>query len=220
MMKCPFFAALAILTACFLTVPQTQAQPFRFSEQDGKRLSLHDGKQPVLTYRYDMVEHENVPEKDRRRTAGCYVHPLFGLGGEVMTDNAPLDHYHHHGIFWTWPHVGVHQPDGSVRNYDLWTSNTELKQHFVRWINRKTAPKSAMFEVENGWFVGGKPGEPEGGNKIMTERVRVLVHRVQTGSDGLRSRAVDFEFVWKPTDKPISLRGSEGKSYGGFSTRF
>lgn len=205
---------LCILAGFFTA--QTQAAEFRFDEQDGKQLTLTDGTVPVFTYRYDLVPHDNVPDKDLRKTAGCYVHPLFGLNGEVLTDNAPLDHYHHHGVFWTWPHVSVHQTDGTVKQYDLWTSNTALKQHFVRWIQRKTTKNTAILEAENGWFVG----EPQDGKKIMTERVKITVQKPQTEKDGLKSRAVDFEFVWKPTDNAVSLRGSEGKSYGGFSIRF
>ncbi|MDR0337615.1 MAG: PmoA family protein, partial [Planctomycetaceae bacterium] len=196
------------------------AEPFRFEEKDEKQLVLTEGSLPVLTYRFDAVKHDQVPEKDPRGVAGCYVHPLHGLNGEILTDNAPQDHYHHHGVFWTWPHVGVHTPDGKIKQYDLWTSNTALKQYFVRWISKKTNRNTATFEVENGWFVG----KPENGNKIMSEQVKIVVHRVQTtNSDGieqLKSRAIDFEFLWKPVGQPISLRGSEGKSYGGFSVRF
>ncbi|MDR1484985.1 MAG: PmoA family protein [Planctomycetaceae bacterium] len=216
---------------------------FQFKEESGKRLVLTDGKLPVLVYCFDVVEHEKVPKKDLRRAAGCYVHPLYGIDGEELTDNAPVDHFHHHGVFWTWPHVGVHNEDGKIKNYDLWTSNTTLKQHFVRWIDRQTLPDSAFFEVENGWFVG----EPVDKNKIMSERVKIIVHRIKVDknndgkdkvkgkdeddvkgkdegkgkdeSEGLKSRAVDIQIVLKPV-KPISLRGSEGKSYGGLSIRF
>jgi hypothetical protein len=191
------------------------AEPFRFEENDKKQLTLFDGALPVLRYQYDVIAHEHVPEKDLRRTAGCYVHPLYGLYGETLTDNAPRDHYHHHGVFWTWPHVGVHESDGKVTEYDLWTSNTALKQHFVRWIGKTVADQSATFEVENGWFVG----DPKDGKKIMTEQVKIIVHRIQE-ADSVWSRAVDFEFQWQPVGKPITLRGSEGKSYGGFSVRF
>ncbi len=217
MMKNRFLAAALVCTLSL--VPRLQAEQadgFRFEEQDDRQLSLFEGERPLLTYRYGVVVHENVPDSDLRRNAGCYVHPLFGLDGEVLTDNAPRDHYHHHGAFWTWPHVGVHQADGTVRHYDLWTSDTDLKQHFVRWHRKTTLPDGALVDVENGWFVG----KPEDGDKIMTERVRIVAHRIQTSADGFRSRAVDFDFTWKPTDKAVSLRGSEGKSYGGFSVRF
>jgi len=134
-------------------------------------------------------------------------------------DNAPWDHYHHRGIFWTWPHVGVHEPDGTLREYNLWYSNTALRQHFVRWIDKTITDEMATFEVENGWFVG----DPKDGDKIMIERVKITAHRMQAANNlaGIpASRSVDFEFQWQPTDKPVTLRGSEGRGYGGFSVRF
>ncbi|MDR1478822.1 MAG: PmoA family protein [Planctomycetaceae bacterium] len=215
-----------ILFCCVIFFPCVAgflaADTFQFVEKDGKQLVLTEGNLPIFTYQFDAVEHENVPRNNPRRLAGCYIHPLHGLLGEVLTDNAPTDHFHHHGVFWTWPHVGVHEPDGKIEQYDLWTSNTALKQYFVRWIDKKITDKTATFEVENGWFVG----KPEDGNKIMSEQVKVIVHRIQTANaDGtdkteIKSRAIDFEFIWKPVGRSISLRGSEGKSYGGFSIRF
>jgi hypothetical protein len=212
--------ALCLLLPFFL-VGVAVAEPFQFAEDDDKKqLSLSDGTLPVLTYQYDMTEHRNVPQNNPRRFAGCYVHPLHGLRGEILTDNAPADHYHHHGVFWTWPHVAVHEsgehePDGKVTEYNLWESNSALKQHFVRWIDKTISEQTATFEVENGWFIG----NPQNGKKVMTERVKVIVHRVHE-ANGVKSRAIDFEFLWQPTDKPITLRGAEDKSYGGFTVRF
>jgi len=216
-MKYQNFYVLSLLCLSCLWAEQFlwAAEPFKFGENEKKQLILSEGSLPILTYQYDVIEHENVPQNDRRRLAGCYVHPLHGLRGEILTDNAPADHYHHHGVFWTWPHVGVHKPDGKVTEYDLWTSNTALKQYFVHWIDKTTSDQTAVFEVENGWFIG----DPQDGNKIMTEQVKVAVHRIQKGGD-VTSRAVDFEFQWQPTDKPITLRGADDKSYGGFSMRF
>jgi hypothetical protein len=194
-------------------------EPFRFVENNEKKqLSLSEGTLPVLTYQYDAIEHENVPKNDLRRTAGCYVHPLHGINGEVLTDNVPSDHYHHHGIFWTWSHVALHESDGNIVEYNLWESNTALKQYFVRWIDKTFTDQSATFAVENGWFIG----KPQDGKKIMIERVKIIVHRIHKGDQkgDIASRMVDFEFQWQPTDKPITLRGVEGKSYGGFTVRF
>ena len=191
------------------------AEPFRFEENDKKQLALSEGSMPILTYQYDIIEHEHVPKESLRRFAGCYVHPLHGINGEILTDNAPADHHHHHGVFWTWTHVGVHESADKTAEYSLWESNTALKQHFVRWIGKTISEQTATFEVENGWFIG----DPKDGKKIMIERVKVLVHRIQD-ADSIKSRSVDFEFQWQPTNKPITLRGAEDKSYGGFSVRF
>lgn len=195
--------------------------PFRFvNNKDKKQLTIMEAETPILTYQYDVIEHENVPASDPRRTAGCYVHPLYGLNGEILTDNAATDHYHHHGVFWTWPHVGVHEQDGTITEYDLWTSNTALKQHFVCWMKLSRSEQAATVEVENGWYIG----NPLDNKKIMTERVWITAHGVREDLAGtlenVKSRAVDFAFRWQPLDNPLSLRGSEGKSYGGFSVRF
>ena len=190
------------------------AETFLFKENDQKQLTLSEGSLPVLTYQYNVVEHKNVPQRDRRRLAGCYVHPLYGINGEILTDSAPVDHYHQHGVFWKWPHVEIHEPDGQITHYDLWTSDTDLHQHFIRWIGKTISDETATIEVENGWFIG----NPKEGNKIMTEQVKIIAHRIQKGGD-VACRAVDFEFLWQPTTHPIRLRGSEGKSYGGFSMR-
>ncbi len=220
------FFLFALFVSFGFTVA-TAEEKFRFEENENARTwTLFENGKPVLTYVYDVVAHENVPEKDQRRTAGCYVHPVYGLNGEILTDNAPKDHYHHHGVFWTWPHVGVHQSDGKVVHHDLWLGNTGLKQHFVRSLDRKTTEESASFSVENAWLLAGTPasgslhlaGTPASGEKIMKEEVSITVHRSKT-VDGLKSRAIDFSFKWTPTDKPISLRGAEEKSYGGLSIR-
>ena len=203
------------------------AESFRFDQKpENKTLTLFEGDVPVFTYVYDMVVHEHVPPEDIRRMAGCYIHPLFGLNGEILTDLAPTDeapehHYHHRGVFWTWPHVGVHQPDGRITVHNLWAGFTGLNQRFVRWLERTTTEESATFAVENGWFTGHFAGIPatEIGEKVMKETVRVTVFRPRT-DDGVRSRAIDLAFVWTPTTKPITLQGNPQRSFGGLTVRF
>ncbi|GHT21983.1 hypothetical protein FACS189419_03860 [Planctomycetales bacterium] len=187
-------------------------------DEKAKQVTLYEDGNPVFVYQYDLVQNPNVPKSDLRCLAGCYIHPLYGINGEVLTDNAPKDHYHHHGVFWTYPHVGVHEPDGKITEYDLWQGNKPplLRQYFVRWVERK----ENSFTAENGWYVG-KPAE---GKKIMKEFVKITVHPIQTAategkSSPLRSRYIDIELCWFPTDKPVSLRGAEGKSYGGLAVR-
>jgi hypothetical protein len=125
---------------------------------------------------------------------------LWGLNGEVLTDDFPADHYHHHGVFWTWPHIGI-----EGKEYDLWAGD-QIEDRFVRWITRQTGPVAAVLAVENGWFVGQR--------KVMIERVWMRVFRAT--DDG---RAIDLDFTWIPVEKPITLRGADGKSYGGLTIR-
>jgi hypothetical protein len=174
---------------------------FELKPLGDKSLELLDGGKPVLVYNFGIVTRDWVPPKDNRRSRGCYVHPLYGLNGEVLTESAPKDHYHHHGIFWAWPHVSI-----AGHQYDLWTYK-DIQQKFARWLSQETGPLSAAIGVENGWFVGDR--------KVMIERVWMRAYPVQGDH-----RALDFDMFWIPVDQPITLRGAEGKSYGGLNLRF
>jgi hypothetical protein len=138
------------------------------------------------------------------------VHPLYGLGGEVLTDDFPQDHYHHHGIFWTWPHVQV---DGN--EYDLWAGvmGKLIWQKFDRWLAKETGPAAGLIGVENGWYVGDDPLAAD--RKVLTERVWLRAYRVAE-----ESRALDVELTLIAGDKPVTFWGAEGKSYGGLTARF
>jgi len=174
---------------------------FRFREIDDKSLALDDAGKPVLVYNYGVITNPKIPAKDARRSRACFVHPVYGLNGEVLTESFPKDHYHHHGIFWAWPHIGI---DG--KEYDLWVYGN-IQQRFVRWICREAGPVAAVLAVENGWFVGDR--------KVMIERVWLRAYKPAGGE-----RSLDIEFAFIPVDKPITLRGAEGKSYGGLNLRY
>jgi hypothetical protein len=174
---------------------------FALKPLNDKSLELRDGDRPVLVYNFGTVTRDWVPAKDNRRSRGCYVHPLYGLNGEVLTESAPKDHYHHNGIFWAWPHVAI-----GGHQYDLWTYK-DIQQKFVRWLAQQPGPLAATIGVENGWFVGDR--------KVMIERVWMRTYPVEGDH-----RALDLDMFWIPVERPITLRGAEGKSYGGLNLRF
>jgi sugar phosphate isomerase/epimerase len=174
---------------------------FAIREHEGVALQLLEGDRPVLNYNFGVITCERVPQNDVRRTRACYVHPVWGLDGEVLTDDFPKDHYHHHGLFWAWPHV---LRDG--KEYDLWTG-TGIQHRFGRWLCRETGPVAAVLAGENGWFVGDE--------KVMIERVCLRVFKAEQDS-----QTIDLTFEWIPVEKPITLIGAPGKSYGGITIRY
>jgi hypothetical protein len=174
---------------------------FSLRDIDDKSLELLDAGKPVLVYNHGVITSPRVPANDARRSRACFVHPVYGLNGEVLTESFSRDHYHHHGIFWAWPHIGI---DG--KQYDLWVYG-DIRQRFVGWICREAGPVAAVVAVENGWFVGDR--------KVMIERVWLRVYKPADGE-----RSIDIEFALIPVDKPITLRGAEDKSYGGLNLRF
>jgi hypothetical protein len=176
------------------------ASAFKLAVVNDKTLQVTERDKPVLAYNYGTITGANVPENDPRRNRACYLHPIWGFDGEVLTDDFPKDHYHHHGAFWAWPHVTV---DG--KEYDLWTS-AGIEQRFVRWLHQEAGPIAAVIGVENGWFVGDR--------QVATERVWIRAYRA-----GERERSLDLEIYLVPL-VPLSLQGAGGKSYGGLTVRF
>lgn len=174
---------------------------FRFQDRDGKSRELLEGGKHLWTYNYGVITDPDVPEKDSRRSRACYVHPVWGMSGEILTADFPKDHYHHHGIFWTWPYVKI-----GDQTYDLWMSSN-IQQRFIRWLHEETGPVAAILGVENGWFVGDR--------QVATERVWLRAYHSRNDS-----RALDLTLFIAATDEPVTLQGRQTKSYGGMTVRF
>lgn len=193
--------ALAIHLAFAPASPAAESSPrssFYFTNVSDKSLALFEGERPVLVYNHGILLQPGVPA-DRARST--YVHPLYGLDGETLTDDFPSDHHHHRGLFWAWPHVRI-----GDTHYDLWMLKG-IEQRFERWLERKTGPDGATLGVENGWLVGGQ--------KVVREQVWL-----RASPSGKDERVLDVELAWVPLDRPITLQGAEGKSYGGLTLRF
>jgi hypothetical protein len=171
---------------------------FRFAAIDDASLGLWDGEKPVVVYNHGARSKGGDPSTPPHRS---YIHPLYGLDGEILTDDFPADHLHHRGIFWAWPHVTV---DG--HHYDLWMQSG-IECRFHQWTVQKTDRDHALLGVENLWYVGARP--------VMREQLLLRVHRAD-----LQGRAIDLTLTWTPIDRPITLGGAEEKSYGGLTIRY
>ena len=174
------------------------ADAFTFTNVTANSLAIFEGSNPVLVYNHGVIHRPGVPA-DRARSS--YIHPLYGINGEILTDDFPKDHYHHRGLFWAWPHVRIGEA-----HYDLWMLKG-IQQRFDRWISKKASETEALLKLENGWFVGE--------HTVMREQVAIHVSPTRNGE-----RLLDIELAWTPTDQPITLEGAEGKSYGGLTIRF
>ena len=189
----------AFLLAFVLATASSAAPAFRFADVNPQSLGLWEGDKLVLVYNHGVIASPSGVPADRARSS--YVHPLYGLEGEVLTDDFPKDHYHHRGLFWSWPHVKV-----GDQHYDLWMLKG-IRHQFEKWLERAAGTNAAVLGVENGWYVGAE--------KVMRERVWL---RVQPASAD--ARAIDVDCEWTPVGQPITLTGAEGKSYGGLTLRF
>ncbi len=176
------------------------SSPARFSIENvkPKQFMLKEDGEPIFAFNYGMILAEGVPE-DRRRS--CYIHPVYGPSGELLSDDFPKDHYHHRGIFWAWTNIKVEE-----RNYDLWAIKG-LRQRFEKLVSLSLGPIYGKFCVQNGWYT-------DDGLKIMDEKVTVTAYRKADVG-----RIIDFELSWTPIAKPITI-DSSARGYGGFGMRF
>ena len=94
------FALLLMLVSLSATVANSDAAPLAVSESDQGFL-VSDGGRPVLFYQRKPKSVNGAPPRAH------YVHPNYGLDGELLTEDSPADHRHHHGIFSAWHQLTV-----------------------------------------------------------------------------------------------------------------
>lgn len=175
-----------------------EADAFRFEDVDDKQLRLLGDDGPVLAYNYGNIQ---APDGGESLWRSCYLHPIHGLDGEVLTDDFPSDHRHHRGLFWTWARVLV-----GDQEHDLWALRG-CDQRFDRVLHQDAGAVCATLGVTNRWFAGDTP--------IVRETVWVRAFRA-----GAVGRAIDVDLTLEAIDQIVSIAGREEKGYGGMTLRF
>jgi hypothetical protein len=165
-------------------------------------LTVYDGENAVLTYRFGEQLTEGA---DPKYTRSCYIHPLFALDGQIVTEDFPKDHPHHSGLFWTWPLIKTRGQETQTWHMHL----SQLRQYFFRWLKRDITKNKAVISVENVWKLKGQ-------EIVAREAVTIRVH-----SNENDSRAIDLELKIQAIGGPLELQGTpeQGKGYGGLSLR-
>ena len=92
----------------------------------GKTLDYKIGDKLLFSYNYTTVY--PAPGVDSVDKRSGFIHPLKTLGGEVMTNCSPADHYHHFGLWYAWTKTTF---EGN--EIDFW--NLHKKQGTVRFRN-------------------------------------------------------------------------------------
>lgn len=189
----------AVSLILILSAAVMSAGEFAWQNTTGTMVLTEDGKQALVYQQADTLA-PGAPE-DRRRC--CYLFPVLTPGGVSPLDDFPKDHYHHRGLFWSWPVV-----EAEGQRYDIW---------LVKGIApRSTGPATArvrngraVLDAVNGWFAGER--------QLVKEQVHIEVLPVAGAT-----RTIRVQLQFEAVSVPVTLRGSQekGKSYGGFSARF
>lgn len=137
----------------------------------------------------------SVPRSD-------YIHPLYGLNGEMLTNDWPDGgHPHHRGIFWAWPEVEYGNKRGDIyalqRVFARPTGNIELT----------SGPVYAQINAENIWIW-------EENDSIVQEHAIIRIYRLTTNS-----RIIDLTIILRALKDSISIATRFTNSYGGLNIR-
>ena len=196
---------ISLILVSFITIMMTccysceiEKSPFLFQETD-QGIGLSENGKPVFVY-------QRKPKSPAGQNFfSNYIHPLFSLKGDTLTEEFPPDHLNHRGIFWAWHQLYV----DSVNIGSGWINDNIT----VDVIDLKTQNKNTQvrINIEAIWksseFCDGKP--------FMNEHTIIIVHQLESDI-----RKIDFEIRLKPLVEGFLIGGSsDEKGYGGFCTR-
>jgi Methane oxygenase PmoA len=190
-------ATLALTMACSSSV-QRQKSPFTVVETD-QGIELSENGRPVFAYQ------KKPKSLTGQYVCNNYIHPLYNLNGEIITEEFPPDHLYHRGIFWAWHQLY----EGDRRLGDGWT-NDSISQEVVK-VESDIKDDIAQFELEVYWH----SSVSDNGKPFIDERTNITVHKLEGGI-----RKIDFEITLKALVKGLQIGGSaDQKGYGGFCVR-
>ncbi len=162
-------------------------------------IELLEDDHPVFFY-------QRAPKLSTEKYAfNNYLHPLYDLKGDTLTEEFPEDHPHHRGIFWAWHQVYM----GDKGVGDNWMmENISLD---VITANTLISKEEAQLNAEVLWTSSAiQNGEP-----FLEEHTSIVVHQRQSNI-----RKIDFEISLKALVPGVQLGGStDVKGYGGFCAR-
>ncbi len=137
----------------------------------------------------------SVPRSD-------YIHPLFGLNGEILTRDWPDGgHPHHRGIFWAWPEVEYNGQRGDIY---------ALQRVFARptgEIEYLSGPVYAQINATNQWIW-------EDEVPIVSEKVKIRAYRASE-----EDRIVDLTLEFLALKENVTIATRFTDSYGGLNFR-
>jgi hypothetical protein len=195
------FTSLILVSVFFVSchlIQGTQKSTFTFKENEQGVLLLENGK-PVFFY-----------QRQTKLLAGQYkfnnyLHPLYSLSGDTLTEESPADHPYHRGVFWSWHQHYINDKslgEGWIAE-GISEDVTNLRKEIINGL--------AQFDLSVLWmsssFQNGKP--------YIEEKTKIIVHPRETDL-----RKIDFEISLRALVPGVQIGGADDeKGYGGFCVR-
>jgi len=166
----------------------------------------------LITEENDFVLFYNTKNKTNYGldSRSNFIHPLYGLNGEVITENYPVDHLHHRGVFWAWHQIYI----GNLRVGDAWYMDDFKYEVDSVWIkNDSNSAKTICSKVlwkSPMWIDDNKVEKP-----LIQENTSITVYKKSA-----TYRIIDLTISLLALEENVKIGGSEdAKGYGGFSYR-
>ena len=153
----------------------------------------------MFSYNYTTVY--PAPGVDSVYKRSGFIHPLKTLGGEVMTNCSPADHYHHFGLWYAWTKTTF---EGN--EIDFW--NLHKKQGTVRFRNFEHVSDNGFVATLDHVVYPDSPAE----KVAMNERLKINI-----GTTSLPGYYIDYHTTIRlASPSPITM---EAYRYGGICIR-
>lgn len=165
----------------------------------GKALDYKIGNKLLFSYNYTTVY--PAPGVDSVYKRSGFIHPLKTLGGEVMTNCSPADHYHHFGLWYAWTKTTFEENE-----IDFW--NLHKKQGTVRFRNFEHVSDNGFVATLDHVVYPDSPAE----KVAMNERLEINI-----GTTSLPGYYIDYHTTIRlASPSPITM---EAYRYGGICIR-
>lgn len=179
-------------------VKQKPDSSFIFQSTD-QGVRLFENGQPIFFYQ------EKPKSQDGKYICNNYLHPLYSLKGDTLTEEFPADHPYHRGIFWAWHQIYVNGKSVG----DSWTMKN-IKQDIVN-MTTITENNTAQLKLLVLW----KYLLFENYTPIVSEETTITVHGVENNI-----RKIDFRISLNALVAGVEIGGADNeKGYGGFCAR-
>jgi hypothetical protein len=188
---------LVALNKC-TSVPDSES-PFSIQE-NSQGLELYENGKPILFYQNALKSLDSG-----KYARNNYIHPLYSLQGDILTEDFPEDHPHHRGIFWAWHQI--HAGDSAIS--DGWALENFVST--IKDVRTEVHPQHAVINILAEW------SSPVFNNQqpYLEENTNYTVHRLQNNV-----RLIDMEISLQAKIDSLHIGGSnDEKGYGGLSIR-
>lgn len=169
--------------------------------EKGQRYTFLERGTPVLTYNFGTVQVPDGVSGIYAVARSDYVHPIYGPGGAVLTQDFSPDHPHHRGLYWAWPEVKYGE-----EIQDLHALQGVFARP-VKMLRNSGGTVFARLEAENVWKW--KDSEP-----IVQETAQIRVYHSAS-----ETRVIDFCFQFEALKEGVSLARRDTDKYGGLNMR-